>query len=523
MGHGWVPWVMPLLVNLIGLESFMSQGRDSPEDFVIQAKADCYFTNGTEKVQFVVRFIFNLEEILHFDSDVGFFVALTELGRPDAEYWNQRLDILETSRASVDMVCRRNYRLGAPFTVERKVQPEVSVYPERTAFLHQHNMLVCLVTDFYPGDIKIRWFRNGQEETAGIVSSGLIRNGDWTFQTTVMLEMTPELGDVYSCRVEHPSLLSPVSMEWRAQSDSSWRKILSGVAAFLIGLIFLLVGIIVQLRAWKGSVETHSGDFVYQFKGMCYFTNGTERVRLVARQIYNKEEIVRFDSDVGEFVALTELGLPSAESWNSQKDLLAEYRAHVDTLCRHIYYETAPFTVQRRVQPTVTISPAKTEVLNHHNLLICSVTNFYPRQIKVRWFRNKQEEMAGVVSTPLIQNGDWTYQILVMLEMIPQRGDVYTCRVEHPSLQSAVTVEWRAQSESAQNKMLSGIGGLVLGLIFLGLGLFVHFRNKKDFPDLLLRPVSRPPRQPCRRQCAGSHMTEQQGPGPPTALCEVGI
>uniref|UniRef100_A0A8B9Y2Q6 Major histocompatibility complex, class II, DQ beta 1 n=1 Tax=Bos mutus grunniens TaxID=30521 RepID=A0A8B9Y2Q6_BOSMU len=93
------------------------------------------------------------------------------------------------------------------------------------------------------------------------------------------------------------------------------------------------------------------------------------------------------------------------------------------------------------MEPTVTVS-SRTEALNHHNLLVCSVTDFYPGQIKVRWFRNDREETAGVVSTPLIRNGDWTFQILVMLEM-PKRGDVYTCRVEHPSLQSPITVEWR--------------------------------------------------------------------------------
>ncbi|XP_014305723.1 SLA class II histocompatibility antigen, DQ haplotype C beta chain-like [Myotis lucifugus] len=90
------------------------------------------------------------------------------------------------------------------------------------------------------------------------------------------------------------------------------------------------------------------GDFVYQFKGTCYFTNGTQRVRLVATEIYNRQEIVRFDSDVGVFVAVTELGRPHAESWNSQEDLLLVYRAQVDVLCRHNYKEMAPFTVQRR-------------------------------------------------------------------------------------------------------------------------------------------------------------------------------
>lgn len=41
-----------------------------------------------------------------------------------------------------------------------------------------------------------------------------------------------------------------------------------------------------------------------------------------------------------------------------------------------------------------------------------------------------------------MHNGDWTFQILVMLEMTPQQGDVYVCQVEHPSLDGPVTVEW---------------------------------------------------------------------------------
>nr|CAK6637794.1 unnamed protein product [Macaca mulatta]CAK6637922.1 unnamed protein product [Macaca mulatta] len=220
-------------------------------------------------------------------------------------------------------------------------------------------------------------------------------------------------------------------------------------------------------------------DFVYQFKGLCYFINGTERVRGVTRHIYNREEYVRFDSDWGEHRAVTPLGRSWAEYWNNQKDFLETTRASVDTVCRHNYQLELRTTLQRRVEPTVTISPSRTEALNHHNLLVCSVTDFYPSQIKVKWFRNDQEETTGVVSTPLIRNGDWTFQILVMLEMTPQRGDVYTCRVEHPSLQSPITVEWRAQSESAQSKMLSGVGGFVLGLIFLGLGLIIHYRSQK--------------------------------------------
>ncbi|XP_049620668.1 DLA class II histocompatibility antigen, DR-1 beta chain-like isoform X2 [Suncus etruscus] len=223
-----------------------------------------------------------------------------------------------------------------------------------------------------------------------------------------------------------------------------------------------------------------SPHFLEMAKSECHFSNGTERVRFLQRYFYNGAELARFDSDVGEFRAVTELGRPEAESWNSQKDILEDNRAAVDTYCRHNYGVLDSFIVHRRVQPMVTkVFPTKTQPLHHHYLLVCSVNGFYPGNIEVRWFRNGQEQEAGVISTGLIWNGDWTFQIMVMLETVPESGDVYRCQVEHPSLSSPMSEEWRAQSDSAQSKMLSGIGGFVLGLVFLGVGLFINYRNQK--------------------------------------------
>lgn len=101
-----------------------------------------------------------------------------------------------------------------------------------------------------------------------------------------------------------------------------------------------------------------------------------------------------------------------------------------------------PSTFSLLVEPTVTVYPAKTQRLQHHNLLVCSVNGFYPGHIEVIWLRNGQQEDTGVISTGLIQNGDWTFQTLVMLETVPQSGDVYTCQVQHPSRTSPISVEW---------------------------------------------------------------------------------
>nr|XP_023395963.1 DLA class II histocompatibility antigen, DR-1 beta chain-like [Loxodonta africana] len=214
--------------------------------------------------------------------------------------------------------------------------------------------------------------------------------------------------------------------------------------------------------------------FLEQAKSECHFTNQKKQVRFEQRFVYNQEEYVRFDSDVWEFEAVTALGQPDVQYWNSQKEILNN--SH---LCSYLSSSLTLSAFSLLVEPVVTVYLAKTQPLQHHSLLVCSVNGFYPGHIEVRWFRNGQEEEAGVASTGLIQNGDWTFQILVMLETTPQSGEVYSCQVEHPRLTSPVTVEWKAQSGSVQSKMLNGIGGLVLGLLFLGVGLFIHFRNQK--------------------------------------------
>ncbi|XP_055982888.1 DLA class II histocompatibility antigen, DR-1 beta chain-like [Sorex fumeus] len=243
----------------------------------------------------------------------------------------------------------------------------------------------------------------------------------------------------------------------------------------------LIVMVLSPTLAW---VRDTSLSFQYQIKHECRFSNGTERVRYLERYFYNREEFVRFDSDLGEFWPVTELGQQNAESWNRQKDTLEHKRAAVRRFCKHNYKVGESFTVQRRVEPMVTVFPSKIPHLQHHNLLVCSVNGFYPGHIEVRWFRNGQEEKAGLVSTGLIRNGDWTFQTLVMLESVPQSGDIYSCQVEHPSLQSPITVEWKAESEISLSKILSGIGGFVLGLLFFAVGLLINYESQKGHSRL---------------------------------------
>lgn len=83
--------------------------RPPPEHFLLQGKAECLYTNVSQRVRFVLKFIWDQQQYVHFDSDVGVFVADTVLGQPDATYWNSQKEELEYTRGAVDSVCQRNY------------------------------------------------------------------------------------------------------------------------------------------------------------------------------------------------------------------------------------------------------------------------------------------------------------------------------------------------------------------------------------------------------------------------------
>uniref|UniRef100_A0A8D2Q3A1 Ig-like domain-containing protein n=1 Tax=Varanus komodoensis TaxID=61221 RepID=A0A8D2Q3A1_VARKO len=225
----------------------------------------------------------------------------------------------------------------------------------------------------------------------------------------------------------------------------------------------------------------------------CRFSNATgrEQVRLLYRYIYDRTEIARFDSALGRYEALTVLGEPAAEYWNSQEEVLAVKRREVDSFCRYnyekIYGVSSSTTIQRPQSfcPGVTISPTKDDPLSPRTLLLCTAASFYPREIEVHWLKNGRLATEGVFYGEELHNGDWTYQTQVMLEDTPQRGDIYACQVEHASLETPITMQWEPRtSGSARSKVWMGVVGALLGMVYLAVGLSLYLRSRKGKGEL---------------------------------------
>ncbi|XP_051632287.1 class II histocompatibility antigen, B-L beta chain-like [Manacus candei] len=239
-----------------------------------------------------------------------------------------------------------------------------------------------------------------------------------------------------------------------------------------------VLAVLVVLGAPPAAGEELSGVFQKMAKSECHFINGTEQVRFVERLIYNREQDVHFDSDVGVYVGDTPYGEIQARYWNSDPGRIEYKRGQVDNYCRHNYEIVTPFTVERRVPPSVSISLVPSSSQPGPGRLLCSVMDFYPAPVQVRWFQDGQELPEHVVATDVVPNGDWTYQVLVLLEIPPRRGVTYSCQVEHVSLEHPLSRHWEMPPDTVRSKILVGVGGFVLGLVFLALGLGFYLREK---------------------------------------------
>ncbi|XP_066427139.1 HLA class II histocompatibility antigen, DR beta 4 chain-like [Molothrus aeneus] len=161
-----------LLVALVVLGAPPAAGAEFSGMVQAMAQQECYFIHGTEKVRYVLRYIYNREPYATFDSDVGNYVGFTPFGERYAERWNSDLDTLEYRRASVDTYCRQNYEGMTPFITERRLPPSVSIsLVPPSSSQPGPGRLLCSVMDFYPAAIQVRWFQGQQELSEHVVAT----------------------------------------------------------------------------------------------------------------------------------------------------------------------------------------------------------------------------------------------------------------------------------------------------------------------------------------------------------------
>ncbi|KAL6456332.1 hypothetical protein MHYP_G00348750 [Metynnis hypsauchen] len=113
--------------------------------------------------------------------------------------------------------------------------------------------------------------------------------------------------------------------------------------------------------------------------------------------------------------------------------------------------------------------------LGSNNTLICFITGFYPPHIGVSWTRNNVNVTDEVTFSRFYPLSDGTFNLISYLSFIPEKGDVYTCTVDHVALDRPLTKTWDVQVALPSVGPIAfcgaGLGvaviGVITGIVFL--------------------------------------------------------
>nr|AAA49378.1 MHC class II protein [Morone saxatilis] len=226
------------------------------------------------------------------------------------------------------------------------------------------------------------------------------------------------------------------------------------------------------------SLYTADGFRYFETDRCVFNSTDLKDIKYIRSEYYNKLEIARFSSSVGEFVGYTELGLRWAKYWNNNPSYLAQMRGEKERYCQHNIGNWYSNILDKSVQSYVRLHSVAPPAGKHPSMLVCSVCDFFPKHIRVSWLRDGQEVTSDVTSTDELADADWFYQIHSHLEYTPRSGEKISCVVEHASLKEPLVTDWDpSMPESERNKIAIGASGLILGLI-LSLAGFIYYKRK---------------------------------------------
>uniref|UniRef100_F7D6E5 Ig-like domain-containing protein n=1 Tax=Ornithorhynchus anatinus TaxID=9258 RepID=F7D6E5_ORNAN len=168
------------------------------------------------------HFGYDGEDHLTLDLDTLTWISANPLAQDTKKWSEQEVCYAQYNKAYLQGLCLtsllRYLELGRG-RLNRKVPPVVRV--TRHLAHNGEPMLRCWAHGFYPRDIRLSWWWDGQELTQETEHVGSRPGGDGTYQSWGAVEVPSGEEHRYTCRVEHLGLERPLTVTWEPPIDPS--------------------------------------------------------------------------------------------------------------------------------------------------------------------------------------------------------------------------------------------------------------------------------------------------------------
>ncbi|XP_068918956.1 antigen-presenting glycoprotein CD1d-like [Petaurus breviceps papuanus] len=144
--------------------------------------------------------------------------------------------------------------------------------------------------------------------------------------------------------------------------------------------------------------------------------------------------------------------------------------------------DTGRRDIEQQVRPEVWLSSSPTHVPGQLKLL-CHVSGFYPKSVRVTWIKNGQEQ-PGTQTGDLLPNSDGTWYLQVILNVEAGKTTGLACRVEHSSLGGQDLIRYWVKSSTWPTAL--GISAVIVVLVIsLVFGVICWKNQQRSYEDIL--------------------------------------
>lgn len=217
---------------------------DKTENLTLQGLLGCELGPNNLSVP-VAKFALNGEEFMQFVPKDGNWTGEWPEAEAIRQKWAEHPDILNKEKTFLLYSCpqrllshleigRENLEWKEPPSMRLKARPGSPGF----------SVLTCIAFSFFPPELQLRFLHNGM--AAGSGEGGLGPNGDGSFHAWSSL--TVKSGDErhYSCLVQHPGLLKPLTVQLEMPPKS-----MMPVVGFVVGFLLLIAGAVGGTLLWR--------------------------------------------------------------------------------------------------------------------------------------------------------------------------------------------------------------------------------------------------------------------------------